>query len=485
MKLLLLGTHSVVRASILGASVISSILVARIFGPENLGAYNLILLSFNFVTFIFIGPVGSFILREVYNFIDSKQLLNVLCLFFLYLLSLSTLLFIGSGFQEYYFEEWGLFGKALIGFLIFSNIVIAGLFFTLLTGINILGRVFAFSLVSISYAIFSILLPFLIISYVEQSIGYWLLGVGLVQLAFLLIVIFYFKSSGFLHHWSCAGFKTFFLHYRYSKIFYFSIPLSMASMASFALYNGFKFLMVDDVGIMEYGRFVAAYTIAAGCIGIVEQVITAVYQPEIYKNLSEDSVGFAISPWNKSIEKLAIYLIGMSGLLFLIGQDLILFLYGPDFDGLDGYLKLAILIECLRVLATSNLFYFQMTKRTLFQSFFYLIAGSIVFFSFTWFPFTSSVERWLMLIATGVMGGFISLLAYLLSKRAYVELQYSRIATSGIAVIITGAFVDLLLEMFSIKIIWLDLIIACGLFFGIFMLLDNLFNIRFLVEKKD
>jgi O-antigen/teichoic acid export membrane protein len=233
MSLSVLITHAGIRASVLIASLAASILIARTFGPESLSQYSLVLLIFNFATLGLVGPVGLYLHRIVFESIESKKLLFVLILFLCYLIIVFIITSIFFVFLDLELKDI-LFYKLHFGILLlFANIVVAGLLFTLLSALNIFGRLSAFSVISLSYAILSFLVPYLLISYLHAAWEMWLIGMVISQIFFLFVILIFLRSIGFIGGFSCAKFQHFIANFEFKSVLSFSGPIAIASVLGF------------------------------------------------------------------------------------------------------------------------------------------------------------------------------------------------------------------------------------------------------------
>lgn len=361
------------------------------------------------------------------DFIRAKVLLLVLTLFAVYLLFLAAIIivcfsFFGIAIENYYAVE-----KAYFEFIIFSNIVFSGLFFTLLPTLNILDRFLAFSISSISYAVLSLLVPYLLLLYVSRAWEVWLIGVAITQLILLVATLRVFNFYEVFEKWSVDIGRKALEKLDYKSVLSFCAPLAAANILGFSLYNGFRFFLVEDVGAFEYGKFVAGYTIAAGFCGIVEQVITALYQPKIYQGLATGSITSGLALWNKSVETLVVYLIAVLGLLLLVGDELTLVVYGNSLGDIDLYLKLALFLEVLRVIASAMLFYFQISKATSKIYYYYFTAIPLALLFIYILPWTSILETWVLSIALGCCCGLGLTMLLIFRRNAFMGIDYMRI----------------------------------------------------------
>lgn len=420
-------THSGIRGSILAASLVSSVLITRLLGLESLAQYNLILITFNLITFSLLGPIGSYIHRMFLDFISTKTLLLVVILFTFYLASLSLVIIACSSFFEEALENYYKVEVVYLWILIFSNIVFSGLFFTLLVGLNILNRLLAYGITSVSYAILSLLIPCLLILYISQTLVVWLLGVAIAQLIMVLVVIAFLNHHGNFEKLSFDIVRKDLGKLDYKSVLNFCIPLAAANILGFLLYNGFRFFLVEDIGSFEYGRFVVAYTVIAGFFGIIEQVTTAIYQPKIYKGLTLGSISFGLDPWNKSIQNLIVYLVIMTGLLMLVGDELILVVYGNSLGDIGYYLKLALCLEWLRVVSSAILFYFQISKTTSGLYIFYFVSIPLAVISLYFIPWDNILEAWVLSIVLGCCAGLGSIIFLIARRGGFMNIDYMRL----------------------------------------------------------
>lgn len=473
MKYYTLAMHSGIRASILAASFASSVLIARVLGPESLAQYNLVLITFNLVTFTLVGPVGSYIHRMFLGFIGDKAFLSVLTLFVFYLVSISIIIILCLNIFESALEDYYSVEGAYFEFLIFSNIVFSGLFFTLLPTLNILDRFLAFSIISISYAVLSLLVPYLLLMYVSETWEAWLIGVAITQLILLLVILVFFYYQGLYENFSNDIDRKAIAKLDYRSVINFCAPLAIANLLGFSLYNGFRFFLVEDIGRFEYGRFVAGYTIAAGLFGIVEQIISALYHPKIYRGLTPGSMIIGLAEWYKSVETLVVYLIAVSGLLLLVGEELVLLVYGNSLGNIMPYLKMALFLEISRVIASAVMFYFQISKTTSKLYYYYLVAIPLALVFVYILPWPSILAGWVLSIAMGCCGGLVCIVGLIFRQNVYVKMNYIRIiaatAVSSTCVLALDFYVKKMLNIQSPEIV---LLVSVSLFLTIFIASD-------------
>ena len=236
-----------------------------------------------FIGLALVNPVGSFISRELNNWINKKVLYGKFLIFNLYVFCVSVFSFL----LPYILSYFGI-GKS-IPTLNFSIAVSLFVFFntwnqTIIPALNLLFHRKAFvcfTIVSISmYLVFSLLF---VLTF-EPTAFWWLIGqLSGLCVGFILALHFMLKSAVCRQQSPEFNIETSGL----KRILKFSLPLAVATLMLWVLGNAYKLVIESQFGAEALAYIGLALTLAASLAGAVESLLMQVFHSPFYKGISE------------------------------------------------------------------------------------------------------------------------------------------------------------------------------------------------------
>ncbi|MFM1756627.1 MAG: hypothetical protein RL621_1600, partial [Bacteroidota bacterium] len=145
-----------------------------ILGPEEYGKYGIAMGFIAFISYIFIGPIGLMMNRNLNSWKNEGNLKKVLNIYFFYLTIISA---IGGLFGSFYLETIK-FERLLEFYCIFSYLLFFTISYTLIPSLNIFGSKKLFYFYLNLNLFFGIFLGYLLVENFGSEYQYWLLGIS-------------------------------------------------------------------------------------------------------------------------------------------------------------------------------------------------------------------------------------------------------------------------------------------------------------------
>ena len=165
---------------------------------------------------------------------------------------------------------------------------------TAIPSLNLLeyrGRFIVLTLVTILVGLAS---SFLLVKAFEPNAEFWLLGLLIGQTVISLIGV---KMLFNKLHPEVSVDKPTQIHFK--LLFAFAWPVAISVGLNWVQTQGYRFLIVDSLGLEALGLFVAGYGISAGLLAAFESVLTTYFQPRLYKRVNNNNIAEQTLAWNK------------------------------------------------------------------------------------------------------------------------------------------------------------------------------------------
>lgn len=299
-----------------------------------------------FLGLALINPVGSYINRELNNWVDERVLLQKFLFFNLYIIFVSVFAFA----LPYLLIPFGV-GQS-INTLYFSIVVSLFVFFntwnqTVIPALNLLfyRKAFVlFTILSISLYL-SIAVSFVFI--IEQTAYWWLAGqvIGL-AIGFVFAFLFLFRKVLTGHEKIKFKFNTDGL----GKVLRFSLPLALATAMLWALSNSYKLIIEGHLGTEALAYIGLALMLATSLSGAVESLLMQVFHSPFYKGISGAvSIEQRSQAFQTFLNGTLPLIAGAIFLLVCLAPFLLEILADKRFSVIYPFLMLGLGIEFLRV----------------------------------------------------------------------------------------------------------------------------------------
>lgn len=318
--------------------------------PDEMGKVALVVTTTAFFALLLINPVGMFINRRLHAWQASGIARGYLFHYGGYiaivaiLAAVSLSLLVVSGLVEFGIPTGWLI-TLVCGSVIFNTINQ-----TAIPSLNLLGNSRRFVLLTVATLIASFVTAVAIVLAVEQTAQYWLLGLILGQALFALV-----GARELLDQLGRNGQATklpLLKRQHLTGLFAFSWPVAAAAGLGWVQAQGYRYLMVDELGLAQVGLFVAGYGLSAGFIAGFESVLTAYFQPRLYRDASGASPQEQMEAWRRYAAAVIPSLVLTVGLLVVLAPDLTRLFLGQQFQNAANFVIWGALAEATRALVS-------------------------------------------------------------------------------------------------------------------------------------
>lgn len=316
--------------------------------PAEMGRISLVLTTTAFFALFMINPVGMFINRRLHAWQDSGVARCYLIRYAGYLLLVA--IFAAAILPFLYISGVVNFGVS-IAWLIF--LVSGSLFFntinqTAIPSLNMLGDSRMFVSLSVLSVAASFICAIFFVTQEQLLAQYWLFGLLVGQTILALIgckVLFSrLKNQGISRN------KSAICRSHVKVLFSFAWPVAIAAGLGWVQGQGYRYLMSEQLGLMQLGLFVAGYGVSAGILAGFESVLTTYFQPRLYQQVSSNLPGIQAEAWQRYASAVIPSLILTVALIVILAPELTRIFLGENFQSASEYVVWGALAEAARVL---------------------------------------------------------------------------------------------------------------------------------------
>lgn len=313
--------------------------------PAEYGKLSVVTAITALISLMLISPVGLFFNRGLHSWVLNKKLGCYLGYYWIYLFWIAI-------FSCFAITATGLVSSlgVNIGYVWVWVLVGGGLAFntasaTIISFLNLLGRRRLFVGLTISSLIAGFLFATLLVSYVNPSAEYWLLGVLIGQALFAAVgnnILLRVTKSKL----SCDIGLT---NARVMGLFNYAWPASLALVFGWVQTQGFRFVVPDLLGLHYLGLFVAGYAISVGIVSGFESVLGAYFQPDFYKKVSLGQQAEREAAWANYASAMLPALVLLVLFIVALAPELTRLLLGQDYSSSSKYIVWGAIVEAARV----------------------------------------------------------------------------------------------------------------------------------------
>ena len=132
----------------------------------------------------------------------------------------------------------------------------------------------------------------------------------------------------------------------------FSWPVAVAAGLGWVQMQGYRYIMVDKLGLAEVGLFVAGYVLSAGIIAGFESILTTYFQPRLYRDSNTRDIDKMIRAWRAYAAAVIPSLILTIAIIVAVAPELTRLILGESFHVASQFVVWGALAEAARVLAS-------------------------------------------------------------------------------------------------------------------------------------
>jgi O-antigen/teichoic acid export membrane protein len=324
-------------------TIVSMKLMTTLLSPEEMGNVALVGTATALFALAFVNPVGMFINRRLHSWERHGLFLPYFRHFLLYLAVVAVV----SAVLSVVLGATGIVPVNAWA-LIFAALVAGSLLFntpnqTLIPALNMLGHQGSFVILTIGALVLSSGLAIAFVLIWKATAVAWLCGVLLGQL------LFSFLSYAVVRSFLSPQTRDAPLdRKKVDGLFKFAFPLSIAVGLNWAHMQSYRFLLVDGIGLREFGLFMAGYGVGASLIGAMEVVLATYFQPRFYRDSNADDPGVRAAAW-VTYANAMIPLATLGSLATVAAASyLASIMLGPEFQVASSYISFGVIAEWSR-----------------------------------------------------------------------------------------------------------------------------------------
>ena len=315
--------------------------------PEEMGRLSLITTTVAFFALLFINPVGMFINRRFHAWDGLGRASYYLKLHWLYLLIVclvaAVCLIVFNQISAFGFQ----FNLVWLLLLVCGSLLFNTINQTSIPLLNMLEHRGRFILLTLATIVAGLVSSFLLVTSYEKTAELWMFGLLIGQgLAALIGVKMLFNKLRPKVNVS----KPTWPHFHHA--FHFAWPVAISVGFNWLQTQGYRFFVVDALGLVDLGLFVVGYGISAGLIAAFESVVTTYFQPKFYKNVSGNNSVEQSLAWNKYAGALLPSLIVVMLIIIGLAPELTYLIVGPEYQSASQFIVWGVLAEGGRVIAS-------------------------------------------------------------------------------------------------------------------------------------
>ena len=318
--------------------------------PEEMGKVALVATTTAFFALFLINPVGMFINRRLHAWQVSGRGIGYLLRYAVYITVVAAIaavglpLFVIAGLINFDMPTGWLIA------LVCSSVIFNTVNQTAIPCLNLLGDSRRFILLTVATLVASFVSAVTLVMTIQRSAEYWVLGIILGQALLALV-----GTRALFSRLGGNGRVPIHqpLHRLHLKaLFAFSWPVAIAAGLGWVQAQGYRYLMVDNLGLTQVGLFVAGYGLSAGIIAAFESVVTTYFQPRLYRDASDASQQSQTKAWRRYAAAVIPSLVITVGLLIALAPDLTHLLLGQRFQDAASFVIWGAFAEAARVIAS-------------------------------------------------------------------------------------------------------------------------------------
>ena len=322
--------------------------LTTLLSPEEMGKVSLTLATIAFFAMFLVNPVGMFINRRMHAWQAGGSARAYLQSYAGYLIGVALIAAISLPL----FNLSGLVNFGMpIGWVV--ALVCASLIFntinqTSIPSLNMLGDTRGFVALSVATLAASFVCAVTLVETVHTSAQYWVSGLLLGQMLLAVVGTRMLFTRLDVHGAPAASQGIRGRHLQ--VLFDFAWPVALAAGLGWVQLQGYRYIVESNLGMAQLGLFVAGYSISAGMIAGFESVLTAYFQPRLYRDANKGHPAEQAQAWRRYASAVIPSLILTVALIVLLVPEFTRILLGEQFQGAASFVIWGALSEAARVM---------------------------------------------------------------------------------------------------------------------------------------
>jgi O-antigen/teichoic acid export membrane protein len=218
---------------------------------------------------------------------------------------------------------------------------------TAIPSLNLLGNTQRFIVLTVATLVASFIAAITLVLTGERSAQLWLLGLILGQAFFALV-----GARDLFNQLGSSGEEKPHLYLNqqhFSRLLAFSWPVALSAGLGWLQAQGYRYLMVDELGLADVGLFVVGYSLSAGIISGFESILTTYFQPKLYRDANTSSIEQMIQAWRTYAHAVIPSLILTIALIVALAPELVRLFLGERFHTAAQFVVWGAVAEAARV----------------------------------------------------------------------------------------------------------------------------------------
>ena len=327
--------------------LISIRIMTTFLSPAEVGNYNLLLTILAFFNLVFLNPAGMYFSRHIIQWDSSKNLLNGLFIFILWMIVVAILSIIILTFIYHLMHYENKYIYNLFVLYIILAIVFSTTHRNVLYGLNMLGYRKQFVVFLLATLSLGIVCSFLIIYFIYSKALGWTLGI-----VFSEIILVYPIYKAFIrgNELNIHTIKLIMTKKKIKEILAFCIPVSITVFLMWGQNTGYKMIVDYKYSAEVLGYISVGIGVANAVFGSIESIAMQYFNPIFYKKIIDASIEERATVWNEIAQYMVPIYILSTILVISIAEYLITILVDSKFHHSYIYTRIGAGIEFFRVM---------------------------------------------------------------------------------------------------------------------------------------
>ena len=320
--------------------------------PEEVGNYYIILALLAFFNLVLLNPPSMYFGRHLLQWQRSKNLLNALFVFVLWIIIVAIVAIPVSMSIYYWLGYEARFDLDLFLIYIFIAIIISTIHRNVMYGVNTLGYRKEFVIYLISTLLIGLVFSASIVYfYYEFALG-WLMGIILAEALMLYLIFKFFIQKNRL---DINKIKLTLSKDKLNKILSFTLPVCVTTFLFWGQTTAYRFIVDYQYSAEVLGYLAVGLAISSAIFGAVESISMQYFNPIFLKKILDASKDKRSKAWNDIAKQIVPIYIITAFFTVAMSEVLINILVDKKFHESYIYTMLGVGVEFFRVM--TNLVY--------------------------------------------------------------------------------------------------------------------------------
>ena len=363
-------------------------LLTSLLTPEEVGNYYLALSILAFFNLVLLNPPSMYFSRHLLEWKLSKNLLNAIFIFFLWILIVAVIsaLAIAILFDTTnYIEKFNL---ELFILFIMSAIIISTTHRNLIYGLNTIGFRKEFVVFLVITLMLGVIFSSALVYFYEAKSLYWLYGVILSEVLILFFAFKFFIRGNML---DLKKIKITITKDRLKNILMFIIPIGLTTFLMWGQSMSYRFIVDYKYSAEALGFISIGLGMSSAVFGSLEAILMQYFSPIFLKDILNVSKSQRAKAWNKMASLvIPIYILALA-FTIAMSKELISILTDPKFHDSYIYAMVGASTEFFRVISNLLNNVSQSEYNTQYTIMPYFIGFLVALFTLTIFDFGENI----------------------------------------------------------------------------------------------